>query len=121
MISTGSIAATITNAGVAEVCRFAVEGNRLGVEVAVVTNALAAFEIHAQFHRSGAFVKLYSTSGNYTSPTGILVGASGDLTAQAVGSGFFLMDVAGMSQVLIKANSGNAGGSGVTINYKVSP
>ncbi len=121
MISTGSFSATITNSGATEICRFAVNGRRIGAEVLVATNTLAAFEIHAQFHPNGAFISLFSTSGHYTSPSGVLVGASGDLTGQVAGSGFFLMDVDGISQLLIKANSASAGGSTVTIKYKVSP
>ena len=78
----------------------------LGLDIAVTTAALDQFAILGQFHPGGTFQTLFSTSADFTSPTGLLVGASGDLTAQAVGSGFFIMDCDGLSAVQIKAASG---------------
>lgn len=116
MIATGKYTATLTNSGVQQICHFIVnDQTMLGVELAVTTFLLSAFEIHGRMHRDGSFWKLKSVAGDYTSPTGVLKGASGDLTIQAVGSGFFLLDVAGFESVKLMGTSGNAGGSGLTI------
>jgi len=46
----------------------------------VGTSNLNAFEIHARAHGKGGIVTLRSTSGQYTSPSGILIETSNDLT-----------------------------------------
>ena len=88
---------------------------RIFVEVVVSGFAIDAFVIAARAHPSGSFLTLYSAALDYTAPSEILVGASGDLTTQAVGSGWFIMDVIGLEQVRISASSGNAAGSTVVL------
>jgi len=83
------------------------------VEIEVTSNALDQFEIRAKAD-SGSEQTLYSSAADYTNPTGILTGTSGDLTVQAVGSGWFIIDPAVQTLVLYAA-SGNVAGSGVTI------
>ena len=80
----------------------------------VTVQALDAFVIQAQFHPGAAFDTLYSAAADFTTPIGILVAASGDLTAQAVGAGWFIMDVAGISAVRVLA-SGAIDGALVSI------
>jgi hypothetical protein len=111
-----TFAATVTNAALADVGIIDVQGKqRIGFEVAVTTNTLNGFSILGRFHASGGYLTLYSVTADYTSPTGLLVGTSGDLTLQAVGSGWFIMDTTGLESVKIQAKSGNAGGSTVTL------
>lgn len=88
---------------------------RIFVEVAVSGFAIDAFVISARAHPSGSFLTLYNTAVDFTSAAELLVGASGDLTTQVVGSGWFIMDVMGLEQVRVSASSGNAAGSTVVL------
>jgi hypothetical protein len=87
---------------------------RLAVEAVVTGFALDAFVITGKIHPSSTAVTLKSAAGDYTSPTGVMIVASGDLTTQAVGTGWFLMDVRPFSSVQVLASSGNVAGSTVT-------
>lgn len=74
----------------------------LGVQVDVTAQALDAFAITARFNESGGFVTLYSTAGSFTTPAGLLIGASGDLTTQGAGTtGWFVLDVRGLYSVKV--------------------
>lgn len=84
------------------------------VQLDVTTNALDTFEIHASASPKGAFQKLFSTSSEFLYPVRPMIGCSGDLVNQGVGSGWFLLDVRGLYALQIKAASSNAGGSGIT-------
>lgn len=79
---------------------------RLFVEIAVAVASLTAFEIDARPDPAAAYVPLYSVSADFLTPRGLMVGASGDLTTQAAGTGWFIMDVIGLESVQIKATSG---------------
>ena len=87
---------------------------RLAVEAVVTGQALDAFVITGKIHPDSTAVTLKSAAGDYTSPTGVLLLASGDLTVQPVGTGWFLMDVRPFSSVQVLASSGNVAGSTVT-------
>lgn len=87
---------------------------RIFVRCDVASNALDAFIIKGRRSVDSTATQLYSAAGDYTTPTGALVWASGDLTAQAVGSGAFLMDTIGIEEITLYASSGNAAGSTVT-------
>ena len=90
--------------------------DRLFLEAAVTGQALDAFIIQAKSHPDGSYQTLYSTAGDYTGPTGILVGTSGDLTIIAAGaSGWFIMDVSSLAFVRVQASSGNVAGSTVSV------
>lgn len=83
------------------------------VEIAVTTNPLDQFEIRGKVS-GGSEQTLFSSSGDYTNPAGILIGTSGDLTSLAVGTGWFIIEPA-VQNVVLYAASSNVAGSGVTI------
>lgn len=83
--------------------------NRIFFSMVVASNALDAFAIQAKPHPdSPAYITLYSQAGDFTSPTGLIVATSGDLTAQAVGTGWFFMDVFGINMLRIQASGNGA-------------
>ncbi len=84
------------------------------VQLDVTTNALDTIEIYASASPKGGFHKLFSTSSEFLYPVRPMIGCSGDLVNQAVGTGWFLLDVRGLYALQIKAASANAGGSGIT-------
>lgn len=89
---------------------------RIYVEIAVTDQALDQFEIHCRAHNQGSYQQMFNAAVDYTSPIGILVGVSGDLTIIAAGaSGWFMLDVRSIESLQIKAASGNVAGSGVTV------
>jgi len=100
----------LDNSGVQDIFTLNVEGlSRIAIKLTVATNALAAFVIQASFDGLDAtFNTIKSTAGEFTSPTGVLIDSSGDLTAQAVGTGWFVLDVAGFKVVKLQANSSGA-------------
>lgn len=79
---------------------------RLFVQLTVAVAALTGFAIKARATPAAAYDTLYSAAGDFTVPRGIMVGASGDLTTQGVGTGWFIMDVEGLESVQIFATSG---------------
>lgn len=88
---------------------------RLFVQFDVAAFALDAFRILARSHPSATATLLYSLAADYAAPTGILVGASGDLTTvAAAGSGWFILDVRGLYEVTVQA-SANGGTALVTM------
>lgn len=79
--------------------------DNLAVQIDVTVQALDAFIIQGRFHPDGAFVTIYSAAGDYTAPVGLLVAASGDLTAQAAGTtGWFILDVRALYAVKVLAS-----------------
>lgn len=71
----------------------------------VGTANLTAFTVSFRLSPSGDDFVVASASGHYTSPTGVVLGASGDLTTAAAGSTvhWLKLDVRGVESVLIRA------------------
>ena len=89
--------------------------SRLFVACTVADQDLDAFVISAQPYLAPAMVTFYSASGDYTSPAGLLLGTSTDLTTLAAKStGWFIMDTTGIDEVQVAASSGNVAGSTVS-------
>lgn len=105
-----SAANALDNSGVQDVIEIDVEGMiRLMCKITVASAALTAFQIKGQFHPDDpTLLTLRSTSLHFTSPTGILYDASGDLTIQGVGSGWFCLDCCGLTKVRLAANTGTS-------------
>jgi hypothetical protein len=111
--------AVLTNAGDQTLETIPVDTlERLAIQIKVERCHLAAFKIQVRFHASGDYITLYSAAADYTAPSGLLIGASGDLTTQAVGSGWFIMDVRALESVRVLASSGSAAGSTVILYGK---
>lgn len=110
-------AVTMDNSGVQDIVTIDVSGlTRISVRLLVATNALAAFVIKGLVNSSDTtWLTLKSTGAQYTTPGGILVDVSGDLTSLAVGSGWFVLDVAGFDKIRLAAKSSAAGGSTLAI------
>jgi len=69
-------------------------------------NAFDAFIVQGKMHPGGNYVNILSAAGDYTTPAGIVVDASGDLTTLAAGAtGWLIIDVIGFYQVKIQASS----------------
>lgn len=109
---------SLDNNGLQDIFTLDVEGAaRICCRLTVAVNALAAFAIQGLFNNAdNTWYTLRSTAGQFTSPTGILVDTSGDLTSQAVGTGWFIMDCAGLTKLKLQANSSAAGGSTIAIS-----
>ena len=87
---------------------------RVFFQIDVADNALDAFQIQGKFHEDGAYQALYSAAADFTTPEGLLVGASGDLTTQGAGTtGWFVLEVRGLKALRVQA-SANTGISTVT-------
>lgn len=85
------------------------------VELQPVTQNLDAFIVAARPHADGTFNTLYSVAADFTSPAGLIIGASGDLTTLAAGAtGWFIMDVSSLRDVRLSASAA-ADSSAVTV------
>lgn len=79
---------------------------RVFVEIDVATQTLDGFIIKGRPSGGVTQHTLFSTSGDYTSPGGLLVGTSGDLTGVAAGNkGWFIMDVQGIEELQLEASA----------------
>ena len=76
---------------------------RLFCRVTASVVAFDQFEVHAKPHAaSTAYATIASASGDFTSPTSPMLGASGNLTAISGATGWFYMDVEGIDVVDIQ-------------------
>ena len=82
----------------------------------VGTSNLNSFEIQGKANSDGAFVVLRSLNTHYTSPSGILIEASGDLTALvSTTTGWFIFYPKGIDIVRLVATRAS-GLDNVTVN-----
>ena len=87
---------------------------------AAFQDALDQFQVQGRFHRNDEFQTLYSAGADFTSPAGLIVDASGDLTLLAYqASGWLLLNVLPFYEVRIQAAS-DAVGDGTDVGLLVS-
>lgn len=85
-------------------------------QVTAGAQALDAFEIQVKAHQNGDWLTLYSATGDFTTPAGILVGASGDLTAlTATSKGWFIMETRGLYGIRVQASCANVAGTSCNV------
>lgn len=99
---------------------------RIWAMFALTVHDLNAFSVQVKFHADGAWITILSQSGDFTSPGGILVGASsdagtpgasGDLTTLAASkTGWLGLDVVGLHGLRIQVSSASASGTLVDVN-----
>ena len=100
-------AVSVAVVGTTELLNLPVAGiEELGIEFSVTVNNFDAFEVHGKIHPDGDYRVLYNVAGDYTSPTGLIIGTSGDLTAQAATTtGWILLDVSPLYGLKIVASA----------------
>ena len=83
----------------------------------LVTASVQAFDqfvVYAKPHAANSvFATIASASGDFTSPTSPMLGASGNLTALSGATGWFYMDVEGIDTVKISLAFAAANGTWV--------
>ncbi|SRR5258708_29883168 len=84
--------------------------SRISLEVKNTgANAFTAFQINGKMDDAGDMVVMISAATHFTTPTGIIVDASGDLTVLGAGAiGWVFIDVLGLKRLQVRANSGTA-------------
>jgi hypothetical protein len=94
---------------ISQVARVAAEIKNTGA------NAFDAFIVSGKVAPDGDWLTLLSAAADFTSPAGIVVDASGDLTTLAGGgTGWLILDVLGFNKLRIQA-SGATGGTSATV------
>jgi len=98
---------TVPGTGNTSIAEFGVSYfSRIAIEIAVATQNLDAFIIQARFHGSASYQTLYSAAGDFTSPAGLLVAASGDLTTITAGAqGWFILDTTAIESIKLLASA----------------
>ncbi len=92
------------------------EITRLFVAVKVLTTAFDQFVILGRPNVDQDYLTLFNASGDFTSPAGILVGASGDLTALGAGAtGWFIIDTGGIKSLKVQAARAAGSNAAVTV------
>jgi hypothetical protein len=78
---------------------------RLAISFVVGAANLSAFTVEYQFNSDGGWASIASATANYTTPAGVIIKASGDLTGAASGSTvhYLILDVRGAYAVRLKA------------------
>ena len=76
---------------------------RLSLEI-TTDSPLATFVINSRLHSAGAFNELYSSSEDYLSPTGLLIGTSSDLTSLS-GTGWLILDTRALELVQLECSA----------------
>jgi hypothetical protein len=85
---------------------------RLNVSFAT-TVALTEFTVAFRVHASGSYFVVASLAADYTSPQGVMLGTSGDLTnAGTSGTHWLMLNVEGVQSVRLQAASSSAAVSG---------
>lgn len=82
---------------------------RLFIHLTVATASLTGFKIKGTATGADAApATIFSATADYTTNAGkgLMLGASGDLTGQAAGSGWMAMDVGPFQTIVISATSG---------------
>ncbi len=78
----------------------------MGLSIAVATQNLDAFLVQGRMSPNDAYQTILSAAADYTTPAGIVVDASGDLTVQAAGtSGWLLLNVLPFHSIRIQASA----------------
>lgn len=81
--------------------------SQLFVQFTVAVAALTGFAVKGKARGAAANpVTLYSIAADFTSPKGLVLAASGDLTIQGIGSGWIALNVTGLEEVTIAMASG---------------
>ena len=87
---------------------------RLFCLVTASVQAFDQFVVYAKPHAANSvFATIASASGDFTSPTSPMLGASGNLTALSGATGWFYMDVEGIDTVKISLAFGADNGTWV--------
>lgn len=86
---------------------------RLGLSLLVATQAIDAFIMEVKFSPDDTYLSVKSSA--WQTAGAILLASSGDLTTQAVGTGWATIDVTPFYSVRFSASGGNATPSVVTI------
>ena len=98
---------TISNADVdalEDIAEFQVDGReQTFVTFTAATAALTAFEVHVKPNEASAYVLWFSIASDYTSPVGMLLGASGNLTtAGTTGTHWLILNTKGVFKVKLR-------------------
>ena len=92
------------------------EINRLFFGIVNTVTALDQFQILARPNKDQAYVTLYSSSADFTGPTGVLVGTSSDLTALGASStGWFIIDTNSFESLKVRAARASGSNAVVTV------
>ena len=95
---------------VSQIARLALEIRNAGAQ------AFDAFAVLGKVSPDGAFVTLLSVAADYTSPAGIVVDASGDLTILGAGAtGWLILDVLGFNKIKLQASANVAGATSASV------
>lgn len=76
------------------------------------TNAFDVCIISVKFHPDGPYVVIANQATDFTSPTGLMVKASGSLvTLAAASTGWFILNISGVCSVKVEASAGTGAGT----------
>lgn len=106
-VDTQSQVTSVPSSGLTSILEIETLGDdRIYVSLTSASQALNAFQIQARANPDDSYQTLYSTSGDYTSPKGILVGVSADLTSLAAGTpAWLILEVRGLESVRLRATA----------------
>lgn len=109
-VQCNNLAVSVVQTGLTDLLEFNVDGiAEVGISIDVTVQALDAFSISGRMSPATAYQVLYNLAGDFTTPAGAVIDASGDLTTQAAASsGWVLLNVLGLYSLKVQASGGNA-------------
>lgn len=107
----------VTNAGLETVLELErLDCNQMNLEISNAVNALAAMELAIKVHKDGTWQVIADDAGDYAAPVGFMWSSDTGFFTLGVASGFLVLDnLESVYGVRIRAQSGNAAGSIVTV------
>jgi len=116
-VEVSNLNVAVPQAGLTLIASMQIEGcERAAFEIIVAGQALDAFEVHAKCSSTGNDIVLANAALDFTSPSKSIFDTSGDLTSQAVGTGWVIVNTHCFYEVSLYASSGNVAGSTVSVH-----
>ena len=106
-LSAKNVATTVTASGLATLLELTDVRSlvRLFFQVTAGNQNFDAFEVQVKLHPDAGYVTMFSVAADFTTPAGLLVDASGDLTTLATtATGWFIMDLRGLYGLRVQAS-----------------
>jgi len=112
-----NIEVNVPFSGLTTVAELLVAGyKRAFIQMTVTDHDLDQFVLSVQATKNSPFTPILSSTAEFLSPGGIILGVSGDLTKQAVNTvGSIIIDTTSFYSLKIEVSSANAAGSKVNV------
>jgi hypothetical protein len=107
LVSWGNLREKYSNSITSEQVVAQIEVNHvevLSLEITATGDPLSSFVVNARLHPAGSFIEMYSSTVDYSAPSGLIIGSSCSLPSLS-GTGWLILDTRGLDVIQIEAGS----------------